>query len=130
MATQENQSDTDLLMEDMGESLGYIQEYVSHEVEGIKLDIAEKISIASSTIITVLAITAIGSIVVIFLSIALGFYLGNLFQSYTLGFSLVAAVFFILLLFVYFFRKALITDQVVTAVIQLLFDKENDEIDS
>jgi Zn-dependent protease with chaperone function len=127
MDNQENNNDTDLLMEDIGESLGYLQSFISQEVESVKLEVAEKISIASSSVITIVALTAIGGFVFIFAATALGFYLGTLLNSYALGFLIVSLIFLALLLIIYIFRKRLITDRVVTAVIHLFFDQDEDE---
>lgn len=129
MNNQKKQTDRDVIMEDLGESLGYLQAFISQEIEGIKLEAVEKISIASSSIITSLALVTTGSFVLILGSVALGFYLGTVFNSNAIGFLIVAAIFLIFLLIIYFFRKVLITDKVVTAVIELFFDeKEKNEI--
>lgn len=130
MDKPEKDTETDLLLEDMGESLGYIQEFVSQEIESVKLEVAEKLSIASSSVITGVALTTLGAFFMLFATIALGFYLGALLQSNALGFLIVSSLFLVLLLIVYLFRKTLITDRVVTAVIHLIFDQDEDETNS
>lgn len=111
-------------MEDLGESLGYVRAYVSQEVESVKLEVAEKVSIASSTFITGLVLTSLGSFVLIFGAIAAALFLGQLLESAVLGFFLVSAFFLVVLLLIFIFRKQLITDRVVTAVIHLIFNKK------
>lgn len=128
--TQGKQSEKDILMEDLGESLGYVQSFISQEVESVKLDLAEKVSIASSSVITGLVMASVGTLVMVFLAIGLGFYLGTVFQSNALGFALVSGFFLLLLLIFYIFRKVLITDRVVTAVIHLFFDQDDHENNS
>ncbi len=130
MDKPEKDTETDLLLEDMGESLGYIQEFVSQEIESVKLEVAEKLSIASSSVITGVALTTLGAFFMLFATIAFGFYLGALLQSNALGFLIVSSLFLVLLLIVYLFRKTLITDRVVTAVIHLIFDQDEDETNS
>ncbi|PHN06384.1 phage holin family protein [Flavilitoribacter nigricans] len=130
MDRQEPQTETDVLMEDVGESIGYIQGFISQEVESVKLEVAEKISIASSTVITSVVLTALGGFVAIFASIALAFYIGTRLNSNALGFLIVSGIFLALLFIVYLFRKTLITDKIVTAVIHLFFDQHEDETNS
>lgn len=127
MEKSSKDTDTDILMEDVGEGLGYIQEFVSQEVESIKLEVAEKISIASSSVITGLILATLGSLVFIFVCIALGFFLGARLGSNAAGFLIVSGIFALLLLVVFLFRKVLITDKVVIAVIELFFDQDKDE---
>lgn len=130
MDRPEKDTETDLLLEDLGESFGYIQEFVSQEVESVKLEVAEKLSIASSSVITSVVLTTLGAFFMIFAAIALGFFLGALFHSNALGFLIVSCLFLVLLLIVYLFRKTLVTDRVVTAVIHLIFDQDEDETNS
>lgn len=117
-------------MEDVGESIGYIQGFVNQEVKSIKLEVAEKISIASSSVITSVILAALGGLVAFFAFTALAFYLGTLFDSNALGFLVVSGIFLALLFIVYLFRKDLITDKVVEAVIHLFFDQDEDETNS
>lgn len=128
--TTGKQSEKDILMEDLGESLGYLQSFISQEVESVKLEIAEKVSIASSSVITGLVMASFATLVMVFLAIGLACYLGVIFGSYALGFTLVAALLLVLLLIFYLFRKTLITDRVVSAVIHLFFDQDEHENNS
>lgn len=130
MDRQEQQTETDLLMEDVGESIGYIQGFVNQEVRSIKLEVAEKISIASSSVITSVILAVLGGMVAFFAFTALAFYLGTLLDSNALGFLVVSGIFLALLFIVYLFRKDLITDKVVAAVIHLFFDQDEDETNS
>ena len=127
MNSQEPNTETDELLEDVGESIGYIQEFVGQEIESVKLEVAEKLSIASSTVITGVVLATLGGFFIIFIAIALGFYLGSVLQSNALGFLIVSGLFLALLLIIFLLKKTLITDRVVTAVIQLIFDQDEDE---
>lgn len=127
MNSQEPNTETDELLEDVGESIGYIQEFVGQEIESVKLEVAEKLSIASSTVITGVVLATLGGFFIIFIAIALGFYLGSVLQSNALGFLIVSGIFLALLLIIFLLKKTLITDRVVTAVIQLIFDQDEDE---
>lgn len=130
MDKQERNTETDILFENLGEGFGYVQEFVSQEIDSFKLEIAEKLSIASSSVITSVVLTALGGFFVIFAAIALGFYLGSLLNSNALGFLIVSSIFLVLLVIIFIFKKSLITDRVVTAVIHLIFDQDEDETNS
>lgn len=123
---QKVKENTDTLMEDLGEGIGYIHAYVEQEIESVKLTAAEKISIATSTIVSGLILTLLAAAMLLFASLALSYYLGSLMNSTALGFLAVAGIYLLILLMVYLFRKRLITDNIVEVVIQFLFDEEED----
>ncbi|MEZ4990071.1 MAG: hypothetical protein R2824_06660 [Saprospiraceae bacterium] len=123
---QKVKENTDTLMEDLGEGIGYIRAYVEQEIESVKLTAAEKISIATSTIVSGLILTLLAAAMLLFASLALSYYLGSLMNSTALGFLAVAGIYLLILLMVYLFRKRLITDNIVEVVIQFLFDEEED----
>lgn len=123
---QKVKENTDTLMEDLGEGIGYIHAYVEQEIESVKLTAAEKISIATSTIVSGLILTLLAAAMLLFASLALSYYLGSLMNSTALGFLAVAGIYLLILLTVYLFRKRLITDNIVEVVIQFLFDDEED----
>ena len=104
MNSQEPNTETDELLEDVGESIGYIQEFVGQEIESVKLEVAEKLSIASSTVITGVVLATLGGFFIIFIAIALGFYLGSVLQSNALGFLIVSGIFLALLLIIFLLK--------------------------
>ena len=122
-----SKQEADTFLENVGEGMGYVGAYVKQEIETVKLDAAEKVSIASSNFITVLVLSAIGGLVWIFASISLGFYLGAIMGSDAVGFLLVAVLYFLVFILIYAFKKPLITDRIVRSVIRLFFDKEKQD---
>lgn len=123
---QQFKESTDTLIEDVGESIGYMRAYVEQEIESAKLTAAEKISIATSSVMTGFILALLAGLVFLFCSIALAFFLGSVFESVPLGFLSVAGIYLLVLLLVYIFRKRFITDKIVEAVIQFLFDDEEE----
>jgi formate/nitrite transporter FocA (FNT family) len=118
---------TENLMEDLGEGIGYVRAFVEQEIESAKLTAAEKISIATSTMITGFILSLLAGVSLLFLSVALGLFLGRVLASMAFGFLIVGCLYLLLLLGVYIFRKRLITDNIVEAVIQFLFHDEDEE---
>ena len=127
MDNQHRETDTSTLVEHVGEGIGYISTYIDQEVELAKLEVAEKISIASSALITGLVLSSAAVLVVIFGAVALGFYLSTVLASDALGFLCVTVIFLIFFVLVYFFRGPLITDKIVAAVIHIIFDQEQED---
>lgn len=62
-----------------------------------------------------------------FLSFTAAYYLGFTTGDPVLGFGIVTAIDFLLLLFIWFFRKNLIEKPVINSVIKIFFDNENHE---
>lgn len=120
---------TDTLIEDVGEGIGYIRAFVEQEIESAKLTAAEKISLATSSVMTGLILTLLVGTILLFASLALAYFLGTVLGSFALGFLSVSGIYLIVLLIVYIFRKRLITDRIVEVVIQFLFDEEDKELE-
>lgn len=120
-------STSDKILENVGEGFGYLQAYIKNELATIRLEAAEKTANVTSGLVTGFAIFSLANLIILFLSMALGFYLGALLDSTALGFLLVAVLFLFILVILYIFRQTLITNVVVTAIIKRFYHKENTE---
>jgi len=104
-----------------------VADYLSARIQLIKFEIFEKTAKISALLFSSLVIAMLGSMVLFFLSIALGFYLGSLFNSYGTGFLLVTGFYVLLLLPFILFRKNWIEKTIVNKIIDQLMEKEEDE---
>ena len=95
-----------------------VKDYVENHVELLKLDATEK----TLKIIGISVPIAIISVMVIFFlalfNIGLAFLLGDWLNNYALGFFILSAVYFLIILLAYFFRdkiKTAITNSAIEA---------------
>ena len=88
-------------IESIGKLLLEFKKYLELQKEFVKLDATEKMTVILSAILIVTVLLLLGSIVLLFLTFALAYYLGDVLGSLSLGFGLISA--FILLLTVIFY---------------------------
>ena len=105
-----------------------ITDYLAARIKLLKYDIYEKTAKISASLFSAFVIVMLVSLVLFFLSIALGFYFGSLFNSLGTGFILVTALYLILLIPFLLFRKKWIEKIIIDRIIEQLTEKEEDEI--
>lgn len=81
-------------------------EYIRVKFELFKLDLTEHLSNVLAQMIAYLVILVISGLVVTFLSIALAHFLNSLFQNEAIGYLIVAGIYLIFLLLVFFLLKS------------------------
>lgn len=114
------------LMENLGESFGYVNIMVDRKVEQLKLSVAEKSASTISGLITSIILIGLGSLSGLFGLIALAFLLaGGANMDVAIGFGIVALILAILLLLIYLLRRQLIVNPTVTKVISIFFDESS-----
>ncbi len=104
-----------------------VADYLSARLRLLKYDLYEKTAKITATLFSSLVIAMLSSMLLFFLSIALGFYLGSLFNSYSTGFLVVTGIYLLLLLPFLIFRKSLIEKTIINRVIEQLTEKEEDK---
>ena len=110
------------LLETAGESFEFANQYVQKRIDLLKLEGAEKLAKSTSSIITVAVIAFLATMVAIMLSIAVGFWLGQMLGSNALAFLIITGVYALFALVVYFFKRQLITNPVLSTMIKSMFD--------
>ena len=76
-------------IESIGKLLLEFKKYLELQKEFVKLDATEKMTVILSAILIVTVLLLLGSIVLLFLTFALAYYLGDVLGSLSLGFGLV-----------------------------------------
>ncbi len=100
------------------------QAYVSDRITLVKLQAAEKISVAAAAIISGVLLLVFGLFLLIFISITLGFLFSHWLDSYAAGFGIVAGIYLLLILIVVFFGKKLFGNAVTHKLIQNFLKKK------
>ena len=116
------------LLEQLGESYGYVNRLVEKKIEFYKLSAAETSATVISGIITAIILAVIGIITLIFALITLGFALVSAFDNTVYGFGLVTLILLVIFILVLVLRKALITNPTVSKVISAFFAHDGKEV--
>ena len=112
-------------IESIGKLLLEFKKYLELQKEFVKLDATEKMTVILSAIVIVTVLLLLGSIVLLFLTFALAYYLGDVLGSLSLGFGLISA--FILLLTVIFYlnRNRMVIQPMARFMTKLILTKED-----
>ena len=112
-------------IESIGKLLLEFKKYLELQKEFVKLDVTEKMTVILSAILIVTVLLLLGSIVLLFLTFALAYYLGDVLGSLSLGFGLISA--FILLLTVIFYlnRNRMVIQPMARFMTKLILTKED-----
>lgn len=112
-------------IESIGKLLLEFKKYLELQKEFVKLDATEKMTVILSAILIVTVLLLLGSIVLLFLTFALAYYLGDVLGSLSLGFGLISA--FILLLTVIFYlnRNRMVIRPMARFMTKLILTKED-----
>ena len=112
-------------IESIGKLLLEFRKYLELQKEFVKLDATEKMTVILSAILIVTVLLLLGSIVLLFLTFALAYYLGDVLGSLSLGFGLISA--FILLLTVIFYlnRNRMVIQPMARFMTKLILTKED-----
>lgn len=115
------------LAEKLGETYGYLNKLFDQKVESYKLAVAEKSALTISKLIMVIVMTIFGVVMATFGLIALAFYLAGDMQNTAWGFGMVALAMLILMLLVFFLRRYIIINPMVSKVIDLFFSEPKND---
>ena len=112
-------------IESIGKLLLEFKKYLELQKEFVKLDATEKMTVILSAILIVTVLLLLGSIVLLFLTFALAYYLGDVLGSLSLGFGRISA--FILLLTVIFYlnRNRMVIQPMARFMTKLILTKED-----
>lgn len=110
------------ILESSGELVEYSKFYADRQLYLAKLEVAERLASIMSSMITAAIVGTLALLVVVFMTIGAGFYLTAYFDSYLLGFGAMALFYGLLVIISWVFRRQLITNPVVSTVIQKMFE--------
>ena len=110
------------ILQTAGETFEYANLYVQKQIELLKLEGAERVAKSTSSIVTLAVLAFLATMVTVMLSITIGFALGEALGSYALAFLIITGVYTLFGLLVYFFKKQLVTNPILSVVLASLFD--------
>jgi hypothetical protein len=104
-----------------------LEDYVGKRIELLKLELVERLSKCTSSIIVKLGLMYFLLLFLMFLSLAGGFYIGELLHSNALGFLIIAGFYLLLAFLLYIFRSYLVERPVIRSFIKLFFKSDKNE---
>lgn len=103
-----------------------ITDYVSARIKLLKFEIYEKAAKISASLFSAFVIVMLAFLVLLFLSISLGFYFGTLFNSNGAGFLLVTGIYLLFLVPLLLIKKKWIERLIINRIIEKLTEKEEE----
>ncbi len=99
--------------------------YIDNEIEYRKLTIVEKLSRVSVSIISNIIVLYFLLLILLFSSIAAGFYLGDILNSVSLGFIIIAGLYLLILVIIILLKRYIIEKPVIKSFIKLFFQNKD-----
>ena len=101
-----------------------LKNYVKTNIELLKLEGAERAAVIGSGLISSVVLGFTGILGVVFISIAVGFYISDQFGNHCTGFAIVAGFYFLLTLIFVLGRKKMLERPFSNAIINVIFNKK------
>ncbi len=117
---------SDDFLERAGESAGFIRAYIKQQKDLLRLEVAEKTSIITSTLVVGIIMLGLISLVLVLGTITAGYYLGALLDDTGLAFLLLTGAFLLIALLIYALRRPLIVNPVLKLILQT-FEEDSPE---
>lgn len=118
-------------MEDLKTKVGDLTDSVSEYVQTYYklkvLNLADKATGITSSVMASLVVLFLGTFVLLFGGIALGMWLGGLFNSPALGFLTVAGLFLLVMVILVAMRKKIIFPMIRNSLINKLYEPNNNQ---
>jgi pilus assembly protein TadC len=117
-------NNTENMFQAAGETIQHARQYLEQQGDLIRLEVAERLAKVSSALVTFFVLSIFAILFFSMLSIAGAFWLSKLLGSYEAAFLTIAFVHALLGALVYLFRRRLITNPSVRAVLEAFFEKD------
>ena len=101
-----------------------VKEYVNIQYELIKLNVTDKVSLFSADMALGLILALIACLVILFISLAGGFYLSYITGSRFTGFIIVGGIYLMAGIVLVIYRRKLIIDPIRNRIIRKMFSDE------
>lgn len=103
------------------ELAGAAREYVDIRLDEYRLKGVENFSIISNRALVILIVTMLGAVILQLLGFALAFFIGNIFGSTALGFTIVALLLACTLAIIYAKRDTMFTNRMIRMYMKMFF---------
>ena len=116
------------ITDNISELIDVSRKYIEANLKLYKLSLLERISKVVSLIISTTLVMLGGALFILFLSLSIAVYIGNLLESQALGYLVMAMIFLLLVIFLWIKRQTLVINRVIRNLNDIVFtDDEPDE---
>jgi hypothetical protein len=115
------------MIEEINKVKDDIRDYIEVRFDLLRLQIAENLSRILSKTATIVIMGYLLFFILLFLSLAAGYYCATLLGSNELGFLCVAGFYTLILILFIVLKKKIIEKPVIKAIVRLLFPKTGDD---
>ena len=91
----------------------------------MKIQLAEKIALVISTLVTGFVIACVGFLVLFFISLMAAFYIGEHYHSYFIGFGVVALFYSSIFIVLIIFRKQFLNNLIINNLLKLILQNDS-----
>ncbi len=102
-----------------------VTQYCSDWLLLMKIQLAEKIALVISTLVTGYVIACVGFLVLFFISLMAAFYIGEHYHSYFIGFGVVALFYSSIFIVLIIFRKQFLNNLIINNLLKLIFQNDS-----
>lgn len=113
-------------IESIGKLFLEFKKYLELQKEYVKLGAAEKLTVMLSAAVTVAVLLVLGSIILLFLTFALAFLLGDAIGSLPVGFGLIALLVLIIAGIFYLNRNRFVIQPLARFITKIILTEEDD----
>jgi hypothetical protein len=106
----------------IGDLTGNIREYIETRIDMVKLDAADTVATAASSMASWMAITIAALITLIMVTIGGAIGIGYLLDNLAAGFFILAGAYLLFALLIYFFRDNWIRKPLINSIVKNIFD--------
>jgi hypothetical protein len=119
------------IADNISEVIDASRKYIEANLKLFKLSLLERLSKVVSLVISTTLVMLVGTLFLLFLSLAAGVYIGDLLQSRALGFLVMALFFLLLVIVLWKKRKTLVINPVIRSLNDIVFtgDEPEEETD-
>jgi len=115
------------MLEDINNIKNDIQEYIEVKFDLFRLRTAESLSRILSSAVIIVILGFLSVFILLFLSIAAGYFLASLLQSNELGFLCVSGFYVLVMAIFIIFRKMIIERPIIKTIMKLIFPKSGED---
>jgi len=115
------------MLEDINNIKNDIQEYIEVKFDLFRLRTAESLSRILSSAVNIVILGFLSVFILLFLSIAAGYFLASLLQSNELGFLCVSGFYVLVMALFIIFRKMIIERPIIKTIMKLIFPKSGED---
>jgi len=100
-----------------------VENYVENRILLLKLEATEKISKLAGAMFSGLLIAVMSFFIILFISMMIAWYFGQLLNNVYLGFGIISAFYIVVLILLLIFRKKVLERTITNTVINIFFEK-------